>query len=59
MASTCVRESIVSILGEKLFVERIVNHWNRVPREMLELPPLELCKRHVEDVLRDIALFQH
>lgn len=58
MASTCATGNLVCILGKNFFMERTVKHWKRVPREVFELPPLELCKRHVDDVLKDIVSCQ-
>lgn len=43
------------ILGKKLLTERVVRHWSRLSREVMDSLSLEACKEHIDVVLRNVV----
>jgi len=38
-------------IRKNFFTERVVKHWNRLPREVVESPSLEMFKKHVDRII--------
>ncbi|KFP20936.1 hypothetical protein Z169_06010, partial [Egretta garzetta] len=41
-------------IRKKFFTMRVVKHWNRLPREVVEAPPLEAFKARLDGALSDL-----
>ncbi|KFR08616.1 hypothetical protein Y956_00981, partial [Nipponia nippon] len=42
-------------IRKKFFTQRVVEHWNRLPREAFTAPSLTIFKKHVDNALRHMV----
>ena len=42
-------------IRKNCFAQRMVRHWNSLPREVVELPSLAVFKTHLDEKLQDMV----
>ncbi|KFW04644.1 hypothetical protein N326_13385, partial [Eurypyga helias] len=42
-------------IRKKFFLERVVRHWNRLPREGVDAPSLEVSKARLDEALSNLV----
>jgi len=50
-----VKNTLWLAIRKNYFTKRVVKHWNRLLREAVESPSLEVLKRRVDVALRDVV----
>ncbi|KAK4818252.1 hypothetical protein QYF61_009427 [Mycteria americana] len=41
-------------ISRHFFAEKVVKHWNRLPREVVDAPSLSVFKRHLDNTLNNL-----
>ncbi|KFW10126.1 hypothetical protein N326_03706, partial [Eurypyga helias] len=42
-------------IRKKFFTERVVKHWNRLPRDIVDAPSLEVFKARLDEALSNLV----
>ena len=48
------RKFQTKIMWKNFFMVRVMEHWNRLPREVVESPAMEIFKTHLDVYLCDL-----
>ena len=55
MAQSCDHQGRFSLdIRKHFFTKRVVKHWNRLPREAVDVPSLSVFKRHLDNALNNM-----
>lgn len=57
MVPSVPREGYTLNIRKRFLPERVIKHWNMLPREVAELPSQEILKRCVDMMLEDMVLW--
>ena len=41
-------------IRRKIFIQRVVRHWHRLPREVVDAPSLEVFKTRLDEALNNL-----
>lgn len=52
--NTQLHQGMFKLDSRKNFTVRAVRHWNRIPREVVDVPNLSVFKRHLDDALNSM-----
>jgi len=54
MVQSCARRGLERTLGSNFFTKRVIKHWSRLPREVIDAPSLSVLKSHLDNDLNNM-----